>query len=321
MVGAVSSKAVTARIGYLGPPGTFTEQALLSQPDLAKADLVAKETIPDVLGAVSAGEVDLGFVPIENAIEGTVNVANDTLAFEVELLIQREVVIDVHFHLLAVPGARLDDIEEVLSYPHALAQVRGWLRRTLPDAQVHADTSTAEAARTVAEAGAPTRAAVANALAAELYGLEPVATDIADHAGNQTRFVLVAPSGVPAPTGHDKTSLVIYQRADAPGSLLAILQEFAARRINLVKLESRPTRQGLGDYCFMLDLEGHIADEVVGDCLVNLRAKQQDVKFLGSYPAAGARAEATRGDASESWREASGWLAGLRAAVVASSDR
>ncbi|MEM9037040.1 MAG: prephenate dehydratase [Actinomycetota bacterium] len=307
---------MTARIGYLGPPGTFTEQALLSQPDLAKADLVAMETIPDVLAAVGAGELDLGFVPIENAIEGTVNVANDTLAFEADLLIQREVVIDIHFHLLAVPGATLDGITEVLSYPHALAQVRGWLRSTLPDADVNADTSTAEAARHVAETGAPHRAAVSNALAAELYGLEPVASDIADHPGNQTRFVLVSRAGIPAPTGHDKTSLVIYQRADAPGSLLAILQEFAARRINLVKLESRPTRQGLGDYCFMLDLEGHIADEVVGDCLVNLRAKQQDVKFLGSYPAAGDRAEESRDDATEAWREATGWMADLRDSVA-----
>ncbi len=305
----------TQTIGYLGPPGTFTEQALLTQPDLAKAELVAMETIPDVLTAVETGELDLGFVPIENAIEGTVNIALDTLAFEAELLIQREVVIDIHFLLLGVPGASVTEVRTVWSYPHALAQVRGWIRSNLPEAEVHADTSTAEAARNVAEHGDPSAAAVSNALAAELYGLEPLASDIADHGGNQTRFVLVSRSGVPAPTGHDKTSLVIYQRADAPGSLLAILQEFAARRINLVKLESRPTRQGLGDYCFMIDLEGHVADQVVGDCLVNLRAKQQDVKFLGSYPAAGDHAEATRDDASASWREAADWLSSVRSSI------
>ncbi|MEM9713591.1 MAG: prephenate dehydratase [Actinomycetota bacterium] len=306
---------MTHRIGYLGPPGTFTEQALLTQPDLADIELVAVESIPDVLAGVETGSLDQGFVPIENAIEGTVNVALDTLAFEADLLIQREVVIDISFLLLGVPGASLDGVKTVLSYPHALAQVRGWLRSNLPEASVQADTSTAEAARHVAEDGDVTAAAVSNALAARLYGLEPLATDIADHGGNQTRFVLVGRDGVPAPTGHDKTSLVIHQRADAPGSLLAILQEFAARRINLVKLESRPTRQGLGDYCFMLDLEGHVADEVVGDCLVNLRAKQQDVKFLGSYPAAGDQAEATRDGASASWREATDWLSAVRSSI------
>jgi prephenate dehydratase len=299
-------------IGYLGPPGTFTEQALLSQDDLATADIVPVDTIVDVIRATESGELDLGFVPIENAIEGTVNVANDTLAFDADLLIQREVVIDVHLHLLARAGTAMEDVTRVVSFPHALAQVRTFLRSSLPQAEIVAATSTAEAARLVSESTEPGVAAVANALAADLYGLDQLKADIGDHPDNQTRFVVVARDGVPAPTGHDKTSLVIYQRADEPGSLLAILQEFAARRINLVKLESRPTRQGLGNYCFMLDLVGHVADEVVGDCLLNLRAKQGSVKFLGSYPAAGDDAHEVRQDTDATWQAAADWLAEVR---------
>ena len=299
-------------IGYLGPPGTFTEQALLTQADLAGAELVATDTIVDTLVATEAGRLDLGFVPIENAIEGTVNVAQDTLSFESDLLIQREVVIDIHLHLLGPAGLTLDGVTRVVSYPHALAQVRNFLRERLPEAEIVASTSTAEAARRVGEDAVPGTAAVANSLAGDLYGLVPICSDIGDHPGNQTRFVVVARSGVPSPTGHDKTSLVVFQRVDAPGSLLAILQEFAARRINLVKLESRPTRKGLGNYCFIVDLEGHVADEVVGDCLRHLHTRHGDVKFLGSYPAAGDAGPEVRRGADAAWQAATDWLARIR---------
>lgn len=302
------------RVGFLGPLGTFTEMALLTQPDLAGSELVPIESIPDVLQATADGVVDVGFVPVENAIEGTVNLAMDSLAFELDLLIQREVVIDVLLHLLAPAGVKLDAIERVMSIPPAITQVRGFLRSQLPDAVIVAANSTAEAAQLVAKHRWPDTAAVGTALAAELYGLELLVEDIADHEGNQTRFVLVGREGVPPPSGHDKTSLVVYQRADAPGSLLAILQEFAARRINLVKLESRPTRQGLGHYCFLIDLEGHISDEVVGDCLVNIKAKQDAVKFLGSYPAAGEHEE-TRARVDSAQRQAAEWMDGLRGQI------
>jgi prephenate dehydratase len=275
------------RIGYLGPAGTFTEQALFTQTDLVAVELVPLRTIADVLAATESGEIDAGFVPIENAIEGTVNDTQDGLAFTRDLLIQREVVMPVQLHLLTLPGASLDGITSVASFPHAAGQCRNWLEDNLPGVEVQATLSTADAARLLSESADPTRAAIAPGRAAELYGLEVRAADIEDHPDNATRFVEVARHGVPAPTGHDKTSLVIYQRADTPGSLLTILQEFAARSVNLTKVESRPTRQGLGDYCFLIDVEGHVADELVADALRSLKARQKDVKFLGSYPAAG----------------------------------
>ncbi len=302
------------RIGFLGPPGTFTEQALLSRPspELADADLLAYPTILDVLTATESGEVDLGFVPIENSIEGTVNVTLDTLAFDTSLLIQHEVVLGIQLNLLAPRGTSISQVTSVLSFPHATAQVRDFLVRELPEARTVAANSTAEAARLVGETSEPGVAAVGTSLAARLYDLEILAADIADHPENETRFVAVASSGVPLPTGHDKTTIVCFQQADRPGSLLAILQEFAARAINLTKLESRPTKRGLGDYCFIIDLEGHVADEVVGDCLRELKAKVADVKFLGSYPAAGEHGESVRREADAAWRSADAWLAGLR---------
>ncbi|MGI8663831.1 MAG: prephenate dehydratase [Acidimicrobiales bacterium] len=305
------------RIAYLGPPGTFSEQALRSVPDLAASEHVERPSIPDVIDAVANGDVELGLVPLENAIDGAVTATLDQLAFEVDLYIQREVVISVQMNLLGVPGASLADIERVVSIPVATAQCHGFLRKELPGATLLAATSTAEAARTLAETPDRATAAIGPGRAAEVYGLQVLAADIEDHPENETRFGLLGrpDNGIPAPTGHDKTGIVVFQAADQPGSLLAILQEFAARSINLTNLHSRPTKKGLGDYCFMIDLEGHISDEVVADCLRALRSKQADVKFLGSFPAAGAHGEAVRRDAEASWREADVWLAALRAQV------
>ncbi|MGH9212158.1 MAG: prephenate dehydratase [Acidimicrobiales bacterium] len=302
------------RIGFLGPEGTFTEQALLSQADLLEdAELVALPSIPDVLAAVANGHVDLGFVGIENSIEGAVTVTVDNLAFETELLIQREVVMAVQMNLLAPSGVGLGDIRRVLSIPVATAQCRVYLHGVLPGATLVATSSTVEAAVLVAgdEHDGHT-AAIAPSVAAKLYGLDVLASDIEDHPDNTTRFVVVSRAGIPPATGHDKTSIVVFQRTDRPGSLLAILQEFAARAINLTKLESRPTKKGLGHYCFLIDLEGHVGEELVADCLRDLKSKVADVKFLGSYPAAGEHGPARRRDAEAAWRDANRWLAELR---------
>ena len=258
------------RIGFLGPAGTFTEQAMLREADLAGLQHVAFPVMTDVLHAVAEGEVDLGVVPVENAIEGTVNASVDTMAFDVDVMIQRELLEPVAFQLLGLPGTELCDIDRVMTIPVAYAQCRTWLRSHLPAAQFTPANSTAEAARHIAADADPTVAAIANRRAAELHGLEVLGAGIEDHPENQTRFVVVARSGVPPRTGHDKTSIVVFQRSDRPGSLLGILQEFAARSINLTLLLSRPTKTSLGDYCFLLDLDGHLSDPVVADCLRTL---------------------------------------------------
>jgi prephenate dehydratase len=303
-------------VAYFGPAGTFTEEALLTQDDLATCERTPFRSVPDVITAVEREEFDAGLVPIENMIEGSVSVTLDTLAFDSELLIQREIDLPVSLSLCAKPGVALGDIRTVVSFPHALAQCRGWLAHKLPGVDSRATHSTAEAAADVARSKRRELAAICNKLAAEMYGLDVLATEIEDHPENQTRFVLVG-RGIPGPTGHDKTTIVCFQREDRPGSLLAILQEFAARAINLTKLESRPTKRGLGDYCFFIDAEGHVADELVADVLRNLSAKQADVKFLGSYPVGGpveAGVERRRA-AGRAWKHASTWVQQLRAQI------
>jgi prephenate dehydratase len=302
-------------VAFLGPVGTFTEQALFTQPDLARADLRPIASIPEVLHSVADGDATLGFVPIENAIEGTVNLTLDTLAFDLDLLIRREVVIDINLNLVAPRGVGLGDIKRIVSIPVATAQCWKYLHDHLPGVRVDAANSTAEAAELVATEHDGNTAAIAPARSAELYGLDIVAAEIEDHPENKTRFVAVARDGVPQPTGHDKTSIVVFQRANVPGSLLTILQEFAARSINLSKLESRPTKVSLGDYCFIIDLDGHIADELVADALRTIHAKQAHVKFLGSYPAAGDHGEAVREEVQLSWQRADEWIAGLRGQI------
>jgi prephenate dehydratase len=304
------------RVGYFGPSGTFTEQALMTLDDLADAEHVPFRTVPDVLDAVEAGDLDLGFVPIENSIEGMVNFSQDALAFDHSLLITREVVLDIEHCLLAPRGVALGDIEEILSIPVATAQCHHFLRERLPDVELRAANSTADAARLVAEGTELVTAALGPRVAADVYGLELIAEDIADHKDNQTRFILVSRDEIPAPTGHDKTALVVYQRADEPGSLISILQEFAARRINLSNLFSRPTKAGgLGEYCFIVYADGHISDELLADVMRDLHAKQGGVKFLGSYPAVGEHAASAREHADARWREADDWIGQLRMQV------
>lgn len=307
------------KVGFLGPVGTFTEEALLSQDDLREAELIPMRTFVDVLNSTQDGSLDFGFVAIENAIEGTVNVTLDTLAFDTDLRIQREIVLDIKMNLMALPGTTMSDITTIASHPIANAQCRQYLHKHLPNAEILPVTSTAEGARVASTARGT--AALGPASAGELYELDFIDTDVADLKGNQTRFLLVGPDGVPARTGNDKTTVVLAQHENKPGSLVAILHEFSARNLDLTKLTSRPTRQSgdshtsLGRYTFIIDIDGHIDDDVLANCLINVQAKHADVKFLGSYPAAGNGSAAKRVAASDAWTDAKSWMANLRSDI------
>ncbi len=304
---APGDHAARRRIGFFGPFGTFTQQALRTIESPESAEHVPFRTVPDVLDAVQSGEVDAGFVPIENSIEGMVNFTQDALAFDHDLIITNEVVIDIEHCLLVRPGASLDDVTESLSIPVATAQCHRYLRERLAEVEIVPASSTADAARRVSESDDPTVAALAPRVAAEVYGLDIAEADVADHAGNQTRFVMVATSGVPAPTGHDRTALVVYQRSDEPGSLIAILQEFAARRINLSNLFSRPTKAGGLGYVLLHRCTPTATSPTSCSptrCGRSTRSRV-GVKFLGSYPAAGeAAGDRSRQHAGGRWRDA-----------------
>lgn len=282
-MGDVTPYAACRNVAYLGPPGTFTEEALLGWEGLEYEAAIPFPTVEETILAVEDNLADKAVVPIENSLEGSVNATLDCLAFEAEdVLIQGEKVCQVRHFLLARPGVRLQDVAGVVSHPQAAAQCRRHLMELLPGVGLTAANSTSEAARCVAESGGPL-AALGSALAAELYGLEVLYEGMEDHPENLTRFVLLGKEKVP-PSGDDKTSLVCFIHQDRPGMLLQILQEFAYRYINLTKIESRPTKKTLGEYCFFIDCEGHEEDEVVASALKCLLCKLPRVKILGSYP-------------------------------------
>lgn len=301
-----------ARYAYLGPEGTFTEAALRTLPAAGRADLQPYPTVGAALDAVRAGEADGALVPIENSVEGSVPVTLDELALGEPVLITREVLLPVQFALLAKVGTTLEQVKRVVTHPHAEAQCRGWLRRNLPDVIVSRAESTAAAA--VLVSGGQYDAAIAAPIAAEHYRLTAIVNDLGDNPDAVTRFVLVARPAAPSlPTGRDKTSLVAFIRDDHPGALMEILDEFAVRGVNLTRLESRPTGQAMGRYCFSVDAEGHVSDARVGEALMGLRRVCADVRFLGSYPRADNTAATVRpGTADADFTDAQRWLERLR---------
>jgi prephenate dehydratase len=270
-------------VSYLGPPGTFTEEALQNWRGLIYEEAIPFPTVEEAVLAVEDNVADKAVVPIENSIEGSVNATLDSLAFETEVLIQGEKVCGVSHYLLARTGTGMHEVKRVISHPQASAQCRRHLVELLPGVALEAANSTSEAAMRAAASDEPV-AALGSMLAAELYGLTVLREGMEDHPENRTRFVLLGKEKMP-PTGHDKTSLVCFIHQDRPGMLLQILQEFAFRYINLSKIESRPTKEVLGDYCFFIDCEGHEEDEVVASALKCLLCKLPRVKLLGSYPA------------------------------------
>ncbi|MEV6793832.1 prephenate dehydratase [Streptomyces sp. NPDC051320] len=274
------------RFTYLGPEGTFTEAALRTLPEAATRELVPMVSVPAALDAVRTGEAAAALVPIENSVEGGVTATLDELAGGEPLTIYREVLLPITFALLVRPGTELSDVKTVTGHPVAQPQVRNWLRAHLPGALWESAASNADGARLVQEGRYD--AAFAGEFAAATYGLVPLITEIHDAQNAETRFVLVGrPARPSAPTGADKTSVVVWQRDDHPGALLEILQEFAVRGVNLMLLQSRPTGEGIGNYCFAIDAEGHIADRRMGEALMGLKRSCPQVRFLGSYPRAG----------------------------------
>lgn len=302
-------------IAFLGPAGTFTESALRQiEPDPAHHLPVA--SVPAALAAVRDGRAASAVVPIENSVEGGVSATLDALASGDPLVVVGEVLVPITFVAAGRAGTSLTDLQAIGTHSHAWAQVRGWADRVAPQAIYVPTLSTASAAKDLAEHPDEVgyEAAVCATVAAEHFGLEVLAHDIGDMANAVTRFVVVArPEWQPAPTGRDKTTVVLFQRSDRAGGLLELLEQFSVRGINMTRLESRPTKESMGSYCFSIDLEGHVQDERVGAALMSLHRICADVRYLGSYPAAsGAEVTIDPIATDRAFVAARNWLARLR---------
>jgi prephenate dehydratase len=274
------------RIAYLGPAGTFTEDALGEALPERGFEPLRTATIHDAILAVERGEADRALVPIENSLEGSVRPTLDTLAFETAAVtIAGEHDYRVRVHLIVREGTRAEDVEAVLSHPQPLAQCQRFLRETFPDVELRNASSTAAAVRMVSESSRPW-AALGARTAAAMYGCELLREGVEDSDDNVTRFVWIAPEGTEAAGGGAwKTSLVFSEvGADHPGALVECLSEFSDRGINLTRIESRPLRQGLGRYMFFCDLEGRETQPPVAEAIAALRTKAASVRILGSYP-------------------------------------
>ncbi len=301
------------RIAYLGPQGTFTEAALLKiaadgfvpgrEPHAAQP--LPVESTPAALDAVRDGAADYACVPIENSIDGSLAPTLDSLAIGSPLQIYAETTLDVAFTIVVQPGRGATEVRTLAAFPVAAAQVRRWLTANLPAAELKPAYSNADAAQQVADGRVD--AAVTSPLAAAQRGLTVVAEGVVDESNARTRFVLIGQPGRPsARTGADRTAVVL-RIENVPGALLQALTEFGMRGIDLTRIESRPTRTGLGTYMFFVDCVGHIDDEAVAEALMALYRRCADVRYLGSWSTG--QAAGVLPPASD---EAGNWLAGLR---------
>ncbi len=276
------------RIAYFGPSGTFTEMALAQFESTATFDGPVERIAAPSQGAtiemVRDGAADGAVVPIESSVEGSISATLDALATGSRLQIVAETELDVAFTIVGRPGIELAQVATIAAYPVAAAQVRLWLAGRLPGAQMYTSASNAAAAEDVVAGHAD--AAVSTTLAGERLGLTALATGVADHDQAVTRFVLVTPPRqAPARTGADRTSLVVLELANEPGSLMRVFAEFASRGVDLTRIESRPTRTGMGTYRFYLDCVGHIDDTAVAEALKALHRTAGRIRYLGSWPA------------------------------------
>ncbi len=274
------------RIAYLGPRGTFSEDALRAAVGDQPVQAIPAASVYEAIVAVQRGDADRALVPFENSIEGAVSATLDALAFEVTgVTLVGEYDLPIRHCLIAREDVPLERIEVVLSHPQASAQCARFIRENLPQAEVRAAPSTAEAVRAVSETREPW-AALGAASAAELYGAAVLGQGVEDEPDNVTRFVWVAPEGVtPSGAGPWRTSLVFSELGeDHPGALVEALGAFSDRRVNLTRIESRPLRRGLGRYQFFIDIEGALGEGRIGEAIEALRSKAESVRILGSWP-------------------------------------
>ena len=273
---------------YLGPAGTFCEQALLTMPGTAESDRVPAVSVDAALAAVRAGEVDAAMVPIENSVEGGVSATLDAVAHGDALQIVAEVLIPVTFQLAVRPGVQsLEDIKVISTHGHAWAQCRQWAEANIPGVRFVPASSTAAGAMGLLEEDCAYDAALCSPLVAQRNSITVLREGVEDNAGAVTRFILVTrPGAIPAPTGSDKTTAVVTLTDDHPGGLRELLDQFATRGVNLTRIESRPTGGGMGQYFFSVDLEGHLDEPRVADALAGAHRMSGDVRFLGSYASA-----------------------------------
>ena len=277
------------RVGYLGPDGTVSHEALMSAPGAGGFELAPQPTLHEAVIAVHDGAVDRALVPIENSLEGSVSPTLDAIAFETEdVVIVGELRWPVHLHLVAGGPLELGEIRAVVSHPQASGQCGRFLREMLPGVPVVAARSTAEAVRQVADGFESGAAAIGTRGAAGRYGCAVLREDVEDDPGSETRFVWIARAGTePDPGERFKTALVFWGAGSSgPGWLVRCLSEFADRDVNLTRIESRPRRQRLGEYMFFLDLDGSAGDDAVASAIGGLRAQADVVRVLGSFPAA-----------------------------------
>jgi prephenate dehydratase len=270
-------------VGYLGPPGSFGEQAALLYQRLAGSslDLRPFSTHAAIIHAVQTGEVRSAVVPVENSLVGAIRDTLDEILTAPDVCYCHEFALPVEHHLIAAPGTSLADIKAVSSHPEALAQCRHFLDRALPGVRLEAALSTAAAVQTAASASG--FAAVGTLRAAELHGGVVLAKAIQDEHENLTRFVAIAREDC-APTGDDKTSIAFTVPHDRPGTLLGVLKELAERQINMTHIESRPSRLGLGIYIFLIDFQGHRSEPATAAALDAIERQSSFFRVLGSYP-------------------------------------
>ena len=285
------------KVGFLGPEGTFCEEASKAylKRIAGRIELIPYSTIHDLLYAADRGRIAEAIVPIENSIEGTIGIVTDMLVKDVDLVIKQEIVIPVYHYLIAQKGIRLAEVTDVISHPQGLDQCKDFLRKKLPKVKLHLAYSTSDAVRQIATSlgekiiahgiiKGSVFAAIGTKASARLYGLKILASKI-NAKENQTRFVVLAKKDH-GRTGKDKTSIVFSILRDRPGGLHDILEVVAVRNINLTKIESRPSKKTLGDYYFFADMEGHRQDKSLAEALKEIKKQSSFLKLLGSYPRA-----------------------------------